>query len=280
MSAFEITLFEGDDSLSKKIWLEASGKLLSKPACAMTSGAAKRLRLGDAPTIALEALKRTIEDIKPNQAITLGVLRPDLPDAVKVVTAKNLNGHAGIIARTQEHLHYSPGQPGFLLFDHDTKTMPVGIVAAIESAGGFWPALVSVVPELDGVGSLVRSSTSAGLYRKDTGEKLPGSANLHCFVPVLDASDNERTMRNIQDRCWLAGLAWYSLGKAGQLLERSIIDAAVGTPERLVFEGGPIIVPPLAQDRADRTPLLTPGGALDTRSACQPLNALETAKLR
>ena len=39
------------------------------------------------------------------------------------------------------------------------------------------------------------------------------------------------------------------VGAAGQLLERSIVDRMVGGPERLVFEGGPMLVPPLQQDR-------------------------------
>jgi hypothetical protein len=156
-------------------------------------------------------------------------------------TRANASGQSGVIARTQDHLQYRPGQAGLLLFDHDTKTMPASVAVTIESAGGFWPSLISVVSDLERVGSMVRSSTSAGLYSKDTGEKLPGSGNLHCFVPEFDASGDERALRAIQDRCWLAGLAWYSLGKAGQLIERGIINPTVGTPERLVFEGGPIV---------------------------------------
>ena len=35
------------------------------------------------------------------------------------------------------------------------------------------------------------------------------------------------------------------LGKAGQLLERSIVDRVVWAPERLVFEGPPILMPPV-----------------------------------
>jgi hypothetical protein len=35
------------------------------------------------------------------------------------------------------------------------------------------------------------------------------------------------------------------VGAAGHLLERSIIDKAVGSSERLIFEGAPIIEPPL-----------------------------------
>ena len=37
---------------------------------------------------------------------------------------------------------------------------------------------------------------------------------------------------------------------SGALLERSIVDRMVGGPERLVFEGGPILVQPLQAGQA------------------------------
>jgi hypothetical protein len=69
------------------------------------------------------------------------------------------------------------------------------------------------------------------------------------------------------------------VGAGGQLLERSIVDRMVGAPERLVFEGGPILNPPLAQDRESRRPVPVEGAALDTLATCPPLTIVETAKL-
>ena len=48
------------------------------------------------------------------------------------------------------------------------------------------------------------------------------------------------------------GFGWYMVGAGGQLLERSIVDRMVGAPERLVFEGAPVLDPPLAQDQESR----------------------------
>lgn len=42
------------------------------------------------------------------------------------------------------------------------------------------------------------------------------------------------------------------VGAGGQLLERSIVDRMVSAPERLAFEGKPILEHPLAQDEAGR----------------------------
>jgi hypothetical protein len=70
------------------------------------------------------------------------------------------------------------------------------------------------------------------------------------------------------------------VGAGGQLLERSIVDRTVGAPERLVFEGGPILEPPLRQDKESRRPIAIEGDALDTVAACPPLTIAETAQLR
>jgi hypothetical protein len=70
------------------------------------------------------------------------------------------------------------------------------------------------------------------------------------------------------------------VGSGGQFLERSIIDRMVGAPERLVFEGGPILRPPLGQDRESRLPVPIDGCALDTISACPPLTIVEKSNLR
>ena len=46
-----------------------------------------------------------------------------------------------------------------------------------------------------------------------------------------------------------------------------------------MFEGGPILVPPLQQDRESRRPVAVDGDVLDTVAACPPLSIVETAKL-
>jgi len=63
------------------------------------------------------------------------------------------------------------------------------------------------------------------------------------------------------------------------LLDRSLVDRMVYAGERLVFEGAPILAPPLAQDQASRRPIVTDGTALDTVATCRPLSIVEQAKL-
>ena len=77
---------------------------------------------------------------------------------------------------------------------------------------------------------------------------------------------------------WL-GWAGTMVSTSGALLERSIIDRMVGGPERLVFEGGPVLVPPLQQDKASRRAIAVDGEMLDTVAVCPPLTIVERARL-
>ena len=221
-----------------------------------------------------------IEVLNSNQAIALGALRTDLADEVEVVTKHKLNGQIrnGLIARTANDIQYRKGQTAFALLDFDTKGMPQDVSERLSTIGGFWSALVSILPDLQNAAHVIRRSTSAGLSRIDTGEQLPGSNGLHGFVAVRDGTDIERFLATLHQRCWLTGFGWLIVGVAGQLLDRSIMDRMVGRPERLVFEGPPILGPPLTQDTESRRPIASNGEALDT-SICPPLTVVEKQTL-
>ena len=82
-----------------------------------------------------------------------------------------------------------------MLIDIDTKGMPAAVKSRVAEIGGFWPALVSILPELAMAGHIERKSTSAGLSRSDTGEQLPGSDGVHLYVLIRDGADTERFLR-------------------------------------------------------------------------------------
>jgi hypothetical protein len=154
------------------------------------------------------------------------------------------------------------------------------IAETMRARGGLWEALLCVLPGLAGIAHLTRWSTSAGLFRTDTGEVLPGSGGVHVYIEVKDGSDIERFLKTLHARCWLAGFGWFIVGAGGQLLERSIVDRMVFGPERLVFEGRPILVPPLDQDPKMRQPIPVDGATLDTRVACPDLDLVERSRLK
>ena len=273
----ELTIFaKTGGPLTKRISLAPDGSLKSDgAACVMAHGAARRANIASVLDLGI-----LIERLKPNEAIALGTLRAGLPDQVEVVTKRKLNGAANVIARTGADLVYCKAQTALALLDYDTKGMPGDIAAALQRCGGYWAALVGVLPALQSAARVIRRSTSAGLFRSDTGAQLPGSDGMHVYVEVKDGTDIERFLKTLHERCWLNGLGWMMVGAGGQLLERSIVDRMVGAPERLVFEGGPILDPPLRQDRDSRKPSAIAGAALDTLAACPPLTIAETSRLQ
>jgi len=57
----------------------------------------------------------------------------------------------------------------------------------------------------------------------------------------MNASDIPRYGKLLFDRLWLAGYGFIALSSNGAMLDRTIIDAAVFSPERLDFVGKPVI---------------------------------------
>ena len=278
---FEIVvLTSASGLLTKRISLDDNGVLISDgSACVMGQGSAKRARL---PNIA--AFANLINRLQSSEAIALGALHCDLPDEAKITTARKLaemdgSAPSNLIARTAGHIGYLPKQPALALLDFDTKGMPDAVAKRVSDLGGFWPAVVSVAPDLEHAAKVVRRSTSSGIVRSDTKEALKGSDGLHAFVLVQDGADIERFLRTLHDRCWLHGLGWMMIGAGGQLLERSIVDRMVYAAERLVFEGAPLLSDPLTQDAKLRAPTVSDGDPINTSVACRALSMVEKATL-
>jgi hypothetical protein len=277
----ELTLLtKAGGPLTKRIALDAAGHVVSDgSACVMAEGRAERLRLAGPADLAA-----ALGAMAPDQALALGRLRAGLPDAVPVATRRALaasEAPAVTIARTRDHIDYARGEPAFALLDFDRKGMPDAVAEALAARGGFWPALAAAVPGLARAARVRRASTSAGLLDLRTGAAAgagAGAGGEHVYLLVRDGADIERFLRDLHERCWLQGLGWFLVGAAGQPLERSAVDRMVGAPERVVFEGAPVLKHPLGQDRAARAPEWFEGEALDTHAACAPLTRVEKAR--
>jgi hypothetical protein len=274
-------LFKEGGPLTKQISLKADGTMFSDgSSCVMSRGRAQRVRFET-----LTEFADMIDAMEPNEALALGVLRGGLPDQVTVTTQDRLaqmNGSApaDLIARNSDHIVYESGIPALALIDIDTKGMPASVKQRILDAGGFWGALLRVVPAFAAAGRVIRKSTSTGISRTDNDEKMTGSNGMHVYLLVEDGGDVERFLRVLHERCWLVGMGWHMVGAGGQLLDRSIVDRMVYAPERLVFEGAPVLAAPLAQDHAARRPETFPGDALNTLEACPDLTIIEKSRIR
>jgi hypothetical protein len=264
----QITVFKKDGgNLSKHLSLDADGRLVKDGSpCAMSEGKAQVQQLSTETLFA--DLAEKIDTMTSNEALALGSIRDvDGSTPVKVVCGRSkLNGAEGVICRDKKHMHYRRNEPAMVLLDYDTSGMPDAVRRKVEQAGGFYDALAAHVwPDLGKAGCVMRASTSSGLTRADTGEALPESDGQHVYIAIHDGTDSPRLLRAIQARCWLYGLAWHKLSADGKLLDRSIIDTMVGSPERLVFEGAPTLSEPLQQGETARRSLVRDGPILDSR---------------
>jgi hypothetical protein len=274
----QITLIKkgGPNSvMSKRIFLDQQGKVCSDGSqCLMAQGIATR---GIAETAA--DLAKHIMACGTDQAIALGALRADLPNPAKITTCAKLRDNQGAITRSRAFIDYPAAAPAWALIDFDTKGMPPNVAASIEAAGGMWNVLLRVAPGLERAARVSRASTSSGLCRADTGEQFVSSGGVHHYVLVKDGGDIERFLRDLHERCWQRGLGWHLIGRAGQLLDRSLVDRTVAYGERLCFEGAPVIQPPLAQDVTKRTPEVFEGEAIDTAVVVPRLREYERQRV-
>jgi hypothetical protein len=278
-TGIEVSLFTKSDGVCTKRISLANGEVISDAsACAISMGNASRVRVDDLEgDTTLQAIATLLRDLRSNTALCLGRLVESVCDHPRVVTERRRKQRPApdLIARTQLFLKFASDEPALMLLDFDRKGIPPEIMERIDRLGSALNLLIDAFPILGHAGRISRASTSAGIYNTETGQQFPGSGGEHHYMLVMDGSDIPRALSDMHDRLWLSGLGWYLVGSAGQLLERSIVDKSVGSSERLVFEGAPVVVAPLAQDQSLRQPVVVEGEIIDTRSLIPPLTAAE-----
>lgn len=275
----ELTIFtKSDGVLSKTITLDGSGALsVDASACAMSAGWACRHKLPAQSPFA--ALAELINALPSSAALATGAMLGST-DIAQVTTASKAGGNT--IARTRANFGYRPGQPALLLLDFDRKGMPDAIRQRIDGNGGFVASLQLIWAGFVGAGMVWRPSTSTGLVRVVDGQEFPGSGGEHVYIGLQNGADAERFLRALHDAAWAAGYGWYMVGRAGQILERSIVDVAVWAPERLIFEGPPVLGPGLRQDAERRRAQYRDGTMIDSRKLVlsDAVNATATTRKR
>ena len=260
--------------LSKRIYLK-DGKVEKESQGAMNRGEAFAMSVSSCTEMAA-----ILDGLKSHEILTLGTIKHQQvnvitkPEYAKLLMDKPERCNE-FIARSQEHVVFEDGKPSWMLLDIDRKGMPAGVADRIDAAGGIWPLLKQVFPALDGVGYIERPSTSSGIYHGLNKTEYPSSGGLHLYFRVREGTDIPRALKAMFQRLWLAGLGWPLISKAGSFLERSIIDASVGMPERPIFEGAPVVVLPLAQDVERRRALGHEGSIVDSTVAFPDLTAAD-----
>ena len=188
-----------------------------------------------------------------HRAFGYGIHPSSYPDRVNINVKGKENPDKNIISRSKDYFQYGGG--GVVMIDHDPNEY--GQTCTPDE---MLAALVSVHPEIETAARIVRGSVSAGVHV--AGEIPRTDKGFHLYMPVVDATLLSEYGALLTDRLWLAGFGFIALGKRGQMLERSCIDSAVFSPERLDFVGKPIIQG-IGLEFTPPEILYTEGGALD-----------------
>lgn len=241
--------FTSDTIQSKEFRLDIAGNIQKQAAAKMYSGTVEIV------TTAIEKFADHLENAGSNIAFSYG-----LPPVYKarIVTNEKQNPANNIYARTKEHFSYKP-VPGILMLDHDPSVYGPKV-----SPDKMLDILESIHPEIADAYLVVRGSLSSGVHRLDENPpKTPSSYHLYLFVE--DASDIPRYSEALYKRLWLEGYGFIALGSRGNLLERTIIDKSVFSPERLDFVGKPVIKDNRLRFTAPEI-FTAKGGLLDTKT--------------
>ena len=190
-----------------------------------------------------------LNEMTKEQCLIYGVAK-NFEDAVVVTKGrveevkKKYNDY--IVSRSKDDFEFK-NSPGILMLDYDCvsdKVIPMETLYGI---------LLDVVPELKEAPVLIRDSVSSFIKNNETGEFLIKEKGKRIYIPVQNAADIPRFTKALVERLWEKGHGFFMISNSGSLLERTVFDTSVWSPERLDFCAGAICVAPLKQEK--RPPL-------------------------
>ena len=178
-----------------------------------------------------------IRTLKSNQAIVHGVPvnhgGDDYQEFAFGVVGKENPPYR--LSRSLKHLAYPTDTSCVCMFDHDPKPGQQPL-----SPEGLIEAVCNVVPEFVDCPTWHTPSTSSCIYDLD-GKELSGQgAGFHLYFPFGDPAGLPSFVETLFKRLWLQGYGYIYVTRSGAMLERTIFDAAVFSPERLDFVSGAV----------------------------------------
>lgn len=236
-----LTKFTGP--LTKQLSLK-NGKVHSDSSeCRMHNGLAERIK------IPFDQLPYVFSNLTHHQAVATGWVNAE-PNEIEIVTREKFENHnytypAHITAQgnyaTRTLNSFCQTGASLVMFDHDHD---VNSPYNADTPEEFIKLLAKVIPNFDQTTFIRTYSTSSSIYHSETGECLRPADGFHIYMVVPDGSDLQRFGEVLEKRLWLAGLGYIKVSQRNaSLLKRTIVDTAVFSPERLIFEAGAVILP-------------------------------------
>lgn len=219
--------------LTKTFTREPDGTVVKRAAAHLWRGRAERVEVDS-----LDGLRDVLEGLTDHQALGWGVPNGGRRE-VTIAPGKSVSGGSappGAVARTKQEFEWPDG-PGVWMLDHDGgrdggPAMPREVLIQ---------KLIAAMPELAQVPMQVGRSASASVLGAHDGKPVGDANKTRIYIPVTSAKSIPTLGELLTKRLWLQGDGWFDVSKSGSLQQRTLVDAAVWSPERLDF-AGPVTV--------------------------------------
>lgn len=259
------------ETLTKKVSL-VDGRVISDASeCRMSRGRSEQvsLTLPEFPTF--------LRSLKPNEAIATGWVNGTVSEYEILPKEKFLSLGAEFPATSFEHGHYSTRtkdsfhQEGssLIVFDYDHDENAEIQLTCPED---FIKLLATVIPKFDEVSYVRTYSTSSAIYEKGSDKCYRPADGFHIYMVIDDGSDLVDFGERLNKHLWLKGYGHVKVSKSAALLKRTLVDVAVFSPERLIFEAGAVVSPELEQRLPTPEYVERPLASFNTRQL-KPLTA-------
>ncbi len=247
---FTCQVFTSNNKLTKQYSINSSSGLNTTAIANMTQGTAESLKLK------VSEFADMLDGLSDSQAIAIS--NHELASAVKIATKAQQNPPEGILSRTIDHFPFDRGL-GLICFDFDfDENNPT---LSIDEAK---KVLYTLIPETKHAAMLARYSSSSYIKQISTGEFLTENKGLHIYCWSNHLKDMHGLGNKLLHQAWLKGMGYLKISSAGSILQRCVIDTAVFSPERLVFEANPIMGEDLIREAPES--VFFDGGVLDLKS--------------
>lgn len=253
--------------LSKHFDLDANGNLQKLSGGNLSRGAVEIRSVAT-----LEDFSAILTSLTTAQALVYGIPKNDASYIVTRRAFEKANHPDGFTTRTNDAFIWPEG-PGIFMIDYD----PAGDEVAPLDRDALVMAIRQAVPSLVNVAMLWWPSASSCLWTKDV--ELCGVRGQRLYMLARDAADIPRAGKILASKLWLAGFGRIAISKAGQMLERTLVDTSIWQTSHLDFAGGAACGQGLEQRRGQ--PVLIAGECqtVDTQSALPDLSAQELEAL-
>jgi len=212
----------------------------------------------------LSDLQRSLTTLTDHQCLCLGGVCGTFQ--ASITTEANQHLFPSAITRSKKHIKWLgdlyPTGYSILFFDFDySEDLPK--VLRARTFEEIRALLIKTIPALEHVQMLIRWSSSSKIMKAD-GTLLNDKTSMHIFIVAKNVTESaiKELKEYLYRSLWQNGLAYCMIDNGDKVLQRSFIDMAVLSPERIIITALPILPEGWCKENLNDHALYE-GGALD-----------------